>query len=141
MVAEAVVAGTFEAVIEGTVEAVIEGTVEAVIEGTVEAVIEGTVEAVIEGTVEAVIEVTVKAVIERTVEAVVDTIADTDEGITIVPEAVVAWGSVAVSAAIAIAIRLYFIGSACLASCFENEFALVTSVAAEPYMIQTSVLL
>ena len=68
------------------------------------------------GTFEPVIEGTVKAVIERTVEAVVDTIADTDEGITIVPEAVVAWGSVAGTGAIAIAIRLYFMGSTCLAS-------------------------
>ena len=109
--------------------------------GTFEAVIEGTVEAVIEGTVEAVIEGTVEAVIEVTVEAVVDTIADTDESILIVPEAVVAEGSVAVTAAIAIAIRLYFIGSTCLAPCFEKKFALVTSAAAEPYMIQTSVLL
>ena len=84
MVAEAVVAGTFEAVIERTVEAVIEGTVEAVIEGTL--------------------------------EAVVNTIADIDESILIVPEAVVAWGSVADIGAIAIAIRLYFMGSTCLAS-------------------------
>ena len=92
LVAEAVVAGTVEAVIWRTVEAVIEGTVEAVIEGTVEAVIEGTL------------------------EAVVDTIADTDKSILIVPEAVVAWGSVAGTGAIAIAIRLYFMGSTCLAS-------------------------
>ena len=93
------------------------------------------------GTFEAVIEGTVKAVIERTVDAVVDTIADTDEGIMIVPEAVVAWGSVAVSAAIAIAIRLYFIGSACLALWCKNVLVSVTSAVAEPHMIQTSVLL
>ena len=84
MVAEALVAGTFEAVIEGSLEAVIEGTVEAVIEGAL--------------------------------EAVVYTIADIDESILIVPEAVVAWGSVADIGAIAIAIRLYFMGSTCLAS-------------------------
>ena len=86
------VAGTFEPVIEGSLEAVNEGTVEAVIEGTVEAVIEGTM------------------------EAVVDTIADIDESILIVPEAVVAWGSVADIGAIAIAVRLYFMGSTCLVS-------------------------
>ena len=84
MVAEALVAGTFEAVIEGSLEAVIEGTVEAVIEGAL--------------------------------EAVVYTIADIDESILIVPEAVVAWGSVADIGAIAIAVRLYFMGSTCLAS-------------------------
>lgn len=71
-----------------------------------EAVVEGTSEALIERTVEAVVEGTVEGGVERTVESVVDTIAETDEGILIVPEAVVARGSVVVAAAIAMAIRL-----------------------------------
>ena len=75
-----------------------------------------TFEPVIEGSLEAVIEGTVEAVIEGALEAVVYTIADIDESTLIVPEAVVAWGSVADIGAIAIAIRLYFMGSTCLAS-------------------------
>jgi len=71
--------------------------------------------------------------------AAVDTIADTDEGILFVPEAVVTGGSVAAAASIAMAIRLYVIGSNCLTSCRENVLSLVTSEAAKPYMIQTSV--
>ena len=61
-----------------------------------------------------------EAVIAGTIEVVVDAIAETDEGIPIVPETVVARGSVAFAAAIAMAIRLYFIGSTCLAppGCF-----------------------
>ena len=117
----------------------VEGTSEALIKRTVEAVVEGTSEAVIARTVEAVVEGTVEGVMDRTVESVADTIAETDEGIPIVPEAVVTGGSVVVAAAIAMAIRLYVVGSTCLASlaCFGNEFASVASAGLEPYMTQT----
>ena len=71
--------------------------------------------------------------------AAVDTIADTDEGILFVPEAVVTGGSVAAAASIAMAIRLYVIGSKCLTSCCENVLLLVISETAEPNMIQTLV--
>ena len=67
----------------------------------------------------------------------VESVAETDEVILIAPIAVVAVGWAA--AAIAIAIRLYFIDSTCLESCFWNMLATVTSEGPAPYMIQTSV--
>lgn len=54
-------------------------------------------------------------------------------------EAVVAGGSVAAAAAIAMLIRLYFIGSNRLSVCSKNVVLLVTSVLREAIMIQTSV--